>query len=289
MDNAIIGLNKGEVSLVSGSNSSGKSTFINQLCLNILDEGFKASIFSGELTSSRMKNWIHLQAAGRQYTMQSKFSENSFYVKPSIGDKIDAWLKNKLYIYNNDYGNRFDTLMADLKWLVTEKGVDLVVLDNLMALDILMLDGDRNQQQARMIIEITNFAKKFNVHVIIIAHPRKVMSFLRKNDISGSGDLSNAVDNVFIVHRVNNDFIKSAGEFFGSEVAAGYFTFHNVIEVCKNRDLGIQDYLVGLYFEIESKRFLNERFDNVMYGWTELLNEQTDIEYPKHAFNRQLC
>ena len=32
------------------------------------------------------------------------------------------------------------------------------------------------------------------------------MGFLRKDDISGTADLTNAVDNVFIVHRVNNDF-----------------------------------------------------------------------------------
>ena len=32
---------------------------------------------------------------------------------------------------------------------------------------------------------------------------------------------------------------------------------------------GIQDELVGLYFEIESKRFLNDRYESVMYGWTD--------------------
>ena len=74
--------------------------------------------------------------------------------------------------------------------------------------------------------------------ILIIAHPRKTTTFLRKTDISGSGDLSNAVDNVFIIHRVNNDFVKHSGEFYGTQKAAEYFTFHNVVEVCKNRDLG---------------------------------------------------
>ena len=43
--------------------------------------------------------------------------------------------------------------------------------------------------------------------------------------------------------------------------------FHNVVEVCKNRDLGVMDYLVGLYFEAESKRFLNFEYENINYGW----------------------
>ena len=40
-----------------------------------------------------------------------------------------------------------------------------------------------------------------------------------------------------------------------------------MVEVCKNRDLGVMDYLVGLYFEAESKRFLNFEYENINYGW----------------------
>ena len=79
--------------------------------------------------------------------------------------------------------------------------------------------------------------------------------------------MTNAVENVFIVHRVNRDFVKSAKEFFGEQEVEKYKDFGNVIEVCKNRDLGVQDYMVGLYYENESKRFLNEKFENLNYGW----------------------
>ena len=47
--------------------------------------------------------------------------------------------------------------------------------------------------------------------------------------------------------------------------------YGNVFEVAKNRDLGIVDYFVGLYYEIESKRFLNEFTDTPYYGWQDLL------------------
>jgi RecA-family ATPase len=188
-------------------------------------------------------------------------------------------MKEKLYLYNNDYGNKFTQLLSDLSEHVKEQSIDLIILDNLMALDILMLEGNQNQQQAKMIVDLTNFAKRNNVHLILVAHPRKSTTFLRKTDISGTADLTNAVDNVFIVHRVNNDFIRAAGEFYGTAVASQYFTFSNVIEVCKNRDLGIMDMLIGLFFEIESKRFLNERYENIVYSWNE--KEQKDIDYNK--------
>lgn len=271
LDKRIIGLNKNEISLMSGSSGSGKSTLINQIALNAANKGFKISIWSGELTASRMKHWVHLQCAGRQYTLPSTFSENSFYIKESTAQLIDTWLKDRFFIYNNNYGNKFTQLLADIEAHVKEKKVDLVVLDNLMALDILMLEGDKNQQQTKMIIELVNMTKRLNIHLLLVAHPRKVVSFLRKNDISGSADLANAVDNVFIVHRVNNDFVKTSCEFYGTEEASKYYSFSNVIEVCKNRDLGIQDEMFGLFFEIESKRFLNERFESNQYGWVELL------------------
>jgi hypothetical protein len=100
-----------------------------------------------------------------------------------------------------------------------------------------------------------------------VAHPRKSLGFLRTDDISGSGDLTNAVHNVFIVHRVNTDFINKSREMFGWKEDDEVYQASNVIEVCKNRDLGVQDYFVGLNYEIESKRFLNEKFETKHYSW----------------------
>ena len=65
---------------------------------------------------------------------------------------------------------------------------------------------------------------------------------------------------------MNNDF-RAHARFFTDEVASQYYRFSNVVEVCKNRDLGVMDYLVGLYFEAESKRFLNFEYENINYGW----------------------
>ena len=68
LDKMIIGFNKGEVSLWRGKNGAAKSTIINQIAINAVDKNFKGVIFSGELPSHKMKNWVHLQCAGRQFT-----------------------------------------------------------------------------------------------------------------------------------------------------------------------------------------------------------------------------
>ena len=78
------------------------------------------------------------------------------------------------------------------------------------------------------------------------------------------------MENVFIVHRVNTDFKTKSKSTFGWKDDNELYNYTNVIEVCKNRDLGVQDLFVGLQYEMESKRFLNERFETKHYDWEEL-------------------
>lgn len=269
LDKKIIGFNKGELSIWSGNNASGKSTLLGQLCLHACEKGFKTLMYSGELTANRVKNWVQLQAAGRQYTKPSQY-ENLFFVPSVIGDRIDLWLKEKMYIYNNRYGNEFQQLLADLKELVTKHGIEMIVLDNLMSMDLFELSDYEYKQQTKAILTLSDFVKEYNVHIHLVAHPRKATGFLRKVDIAGSGNLANAVDNIFIVHRVNTDFLKNIADYFGKTAPTTYGEYSNVIEVCKNRDLGVMDYLVGTHFEVEGKRFLNSKYENLVYGWQDL-------------------
>lgn len=277
LDKKIIGFNKGEITLWSGKNASGKSSVLNQIALQSVQKGFKVAIFSGELTPNRMKQWIQLQSAGRQYTKPTQY-ENAYFVPTMIGEKIDTWLKDKLYIYNNEYGTRIDTLLADIKEFIEKKQIDVLVIDNMMTLNLSVYDGDKYQQQTELILSLTDLVKKYNIHLHLVCHPRKSTEFLRKEDISGTADLTNAVDNLLIVHRVNNDFKTTAKNFLTEKVASQFYDFDNVIEVCKNRDLGVNDEMVGLFYEKESKRFLNEKFENIVLGWQDL-GKQTAMPF----------
>jgi hypothetical protein len=277
VDKKIIGFNKGEISLWSGKNASAKSTILNQLALNAVDLGFKGAIFSGELTPVRLKNWTHLQSAGRQYTKPTEY-ENLFYVPSLIGEKIDNWLEEKLFVYNNKYGNEYSQLLIDLEAVILEKNLDFLVLDNIMALDFSTASRDKYEAQTKAMLDIDRLADKTNTHIHIVAHPRKAVTFLRKDDISGTADITNIVDNVFICHRVNNDFVTSAKQFFDMTIVSQFVGFSNVIEICKNRDLGVMDALFGFYYEIESKRILNYNYENIVYGWQDAV-EARQIDF----------
>jgi len=266
LDKNIVGLNMSEVTLLSGSNSSGKSSWLNTLILNIINQGVGCALWSGELRPDILKTWIQMVAAGKSNLRLSNYGDGKYYVPNAIADKIDEWLDGKFFLYNNEYGNTWEQIFHDMNELL-KANVKVFALDNLFSLNIDLLEGDRNNKQKELILQIKEFAKKNQVHIILVAHPRKVMSFLRKNDISGSSDLTNAVDDVFIIHRVNNDFFRAGAEFFGESEINHYRGYGNVIEVAKNRMYGVVDLMVGMQYEVESRRFKNTMDENIRYGW----------------------
>lgn len=278
LDKKVVGLFAGELTVVSGLSASGKTSWLDCLALNVIDKGYKCAIWSGEMQDWRFKGWIDQIAAGKSYVRKKQGYDNFYYAPNNISDKIGAWLNDKLYLYNNDYGNRFAQLFSDIKEIVDSKGVQLVIIDNLAALNIEDYDSDKYSNQTRFILDIKDYAKKKNIHIILVAHPRKQNTFLRREGISGTADLTNIADNVLLIHRVGKDFETRAKEFFGEQEASMYMQYSTVLEVSKNRQLGITDYLVGLYFEPESRRLKNSIAENVLYGWYESAEQATMIQ-----------
>lgn len=269
LDKKIIGLLLGDVTVLSGGSGAGKSSWIDCVALNAIQRGYKVGIWSGELQDFRFQSWINQIAAGKNYVCKREGFENYYYAPKNISNQISNWLEGKLFLYNNNYGSKWRQLFADVKELVDKEGVQLIVLDNLMALQIDNYEGDKYTQQTKFINDLKEYAKAKNVHVLLVCHPRKEGIFLRKESISGTADLTNLADSVFIIHRIGKDFEQRAGEFFGKDKVLPYLKYNSVIEVCKNRSMGVIDLLVGMYYEVESRRLKNEISENIVYGWQE--------------------
>lgn len=269
LDKKIIGLLMGDVTVLSGLSGSGKTSWIDCVVLNAVQRGYKVGIWSGELQDFRFQSWIDQISAGKNYVCKKEGYENYYYAPKNIANQINKWLEGKLFLYNNNYGSKWQQLFADIKTLVENEGTQLIVLDNLMALQIDSYDGDKYTQQTRFINDLKEYAKAKNIHVILVCHPRKEGGFLRKESISGTADLTNLADSVIIIHRIGKDFEQRAGEFFGKDKVLPYLKYNSVIEVCKSRSMGVIDLLVGMYYEVESRRLKNEISENIVYGWQE--------------------
>ena len=271
LDAKIGGFNAGEMSIWSGGNASGKSTLVSQLGLAAVSQGYKVALFSGEMTASRIREWILLQAAGPDYVMPDPLNPNHFCLKPGIEAKLDAMLTGKFAIYDNDFGTDWEIVISTIYDWVQQNGASVAIVDNLMALDIQLGNVDKYEMQSRIAKRLSTMAKTLKIHVHFICHPRKTEAFLRKGDISGTADLTNAADNVFMVHRVNADFMMRYRSVYPKlEIQPDV---GNVVEIMKNRDLGVVDEMIKLYFDRRSRTMSDVKGLPPQHAWSEKIEQ----------------
>lgn len=271
LDSSLGGFKKKLVTCVSGLRGSGKSSLLSQIVLNAcLKENARCLMFSGELTARTAADWLFRQAAGINGVRKISKFDTKYFVPDDIKHIIADKLADRLYIYNNRYGNDYTRVLSEMGRINEEKRVDLILLDNLMALDIRQAASrpdDRLEAQSRFVEQLEAFAKLTNTHIVFVAHPRKAQGFLRLDDISGSGDITNRVDNAIIIHRANADFKRLTQRDFGWK--KDHPLYHedvgNVLEVCKDRENGTQDKFIPLYFEAATKRLRNSPGESTDY------------------------
>ncbi len=271
LDNAIGGLALGQVSFISGINGSGKTSFMNMVkhaCMNA-QTPIPIAEYSGEMRAKRVKRWMTQYSAGKGFVQRDWSRENGYYITSEIRGYISEWWRDKYFLFNNNYGNRWSELYKDIEQVIKDHGVKLIIIDNLMSLQI-DDNKDKYSSQSGWMQSIIDIAHAYNVHIIVVVHPRKSISFLRKEDISGTADLTNMPDLGLIIHRVGRDFELRAKEFYDARQVAEMMKYGNVIECVKCRDDGsVLGRLFGLYYEVETRRFKNEPTENIIYSWVE--------------------
>ena len=277
IDQKLYGLKKKAISVLTGLRSAGKSTWLDGLILNAIQDGNTVGCYSGELDEKNFMRWLIRQAAGRSGVEAGRY-EGQWNVPYRNQKAISEWLQGKFYLYNNNQGNNFKAIRDEIEKKISEDKLDLMVIDNLMALDISDMGYQMLDAQKEFVLSLKRLAVQADVHILFVAHPRKTVSFLRLEDISGSGDLANAVDNAFLIHRNNEDFKLRSKEMFkwGDDHIA--YSGTNVIEVAKDRESGTQDWFIPLWYEVETKRLKNSLAENILYGW------RSDTEHEADGF-----
>lgn len=279
-DKECCGFDKPSLNIWSGNNGSAKSTILNQIAINAVNNGFKVAIYSGELRGKKMKRWLILQAAGKQYNKKSNYNSYDYYTPNNIKDKIVEWFQGKLYNYNTKYSHNIEQVCLEVEKLVKEHQIDMLIMDNLSCLDIDELDGSINEQQKAAIKMLLRMTERMEISTHVVVHPKKSELYLRKNDVSGAKTLTDLADCVFFVHRWNQDTQKAAKEFMQPQVFADLCSSEttNIVEVIKHREFGeAEGHIYKLFYEPESRRLKNSIAETIHYGWEEE-HVQTNIE-----------
>ena len=294
----MIGFREHEISVLTATAGSGKTNLLLQLAVNAIDEGHKVGIFSGEQSHNELSKWLYLIAAGKSNIKSINYNGGVFYkVYDHIRTKINNWVDDKLYIYNNDYEaidskktaeeqqSNLERIVLGITDKIINDKVTFIALDNLMVLDSEFSTYEKFTAQKLLMLKLKELSKKYKVHILLIAHPRKTFQYLTMYDVAGSSDVVNLAQNVFILHRLNDAWFKKAKEVMSKDMIdkITFGEYSALFEICKNRNPhGVRDVYMPLYFDTISKRFSEEKDKVFIYGFEkekmiEAIDETIDI------------
>ncbi len=266
----VMGLPKGGLVLVSGLRGQGKSTWLGQTKLDLIDNGYKGLEFSLEMSNKKTLNWTILQACGKD-NLNAKQTTNgkTFYYPKSekIENDIIEWIDDKLLIDDNSTFNAKVIEKQIVEKLESSTDIDFCIIDNMMRLDIAEYGREKLLAQIKFAKTITDICQKKNICLLLVIHPTKVFTLPRIDNLAGAGELLNLASLVLILHKVNTDFKVKQKQLFNFKDDHEILQFDTLLEIAKDRDFGQDDSLIGLYFEEESKRFLEWKGQNIRYKW----------------------
>lgn len=280
LDRLIVGFGLGHLIILTGPRAGGKTTLIGQIICNFIEQGHTGLLCSFEMSNPRLRRWLTVQALGKDNLHERRTQDGKEIYYPKSKEKEQAaaaWIGKRLFVYDNESFNA-DELSRVIDEQVKENPqIKFIVLDNLMKIDFSGRSDNKYESQSNFVKRLQAYAQTKGICVILVAHPNKVKTIPRIEDIGGSGDIINTADTVIFVHRVTTDFKVRAAEYFGWRENASELKFDNLIEIVKDREFGDDNSFLGVYFEPKAKRFLSERGEHKIYSF-DVSTEQTRIK-----------
>ena len=253
------GIYLGQTVILTGKRGEGKSTLGSQILANALNEGKTVFAYSGELPDYFFKRWIDFQIAGKHNVIDRAESTGtvSYFIPNEKVNKISEWYRDRAYLFDNQSteDDELGDLLEIIEKAVQQYGVQLLLLDNLMtALDVGM-SVDLYRAQSKFMDKLVKIAKRQQVAVILVVHPRKNSFGADDNDsVSGSADITNKVD-VVMTYKRGKDLPEN----------------ERILAVSKNRltgKLATGEKALTLYYDEASKRISDNTGDFTRcYGW----------------------
>jgi len=206
--NKVFKIMMGQLTVVTGIPSHGKSNFIEDYVINLInDYNFKASFYSPEHFPMKLHHGVLAEKViGKPFDRD--FSDNPRMTKDDLDNYI-KWSKDKIYI---TYPEKGETV--NWKWLLDKFreqlfrfGIDIFVIDAFNK--VKRENPDSLGEINNVLSDLCQFAQANNVHVFLIAHPVKMQKDNKTGlyaaptlyDVKGSGDFRDQAHNGLCVYR----------------------------------------------------------------------------------------
>jgi len=195
----------GQFITVTGIPSSGKSDFVDQMVIGYNEKyGWKTAYASPENTPT--------------YLHAHKLMRKTWQGMPRVEDiNTDKWNQVADHVNDNYYfidmeRYTLDSVLRKGAELVKRKGIKCLVIDPFNKVRDNDASGDVNVYTLEYLSKIEIFAKKYDVLVMVVAHPTKMYKDAKGNieeptmyNIKGGGEWYDASYHGLLVHRNYED------------------------------------------------------------------------------------
>lgn len=203
--NGFLTLLPGQMTIVTGIPSHGKSEWMDALAVNLCEQGWRFGMYSPE------NHPLHYHLAKLiEKVMGCRLGPHS---DRTSYEKAKEWLRDHFWLMAPDQPN-LDTILNIAKQMVRRNGINGLVIDPWNEIEHAKGSGISETEYISMCLtKIRLFARKYGVHVFIVAHPTKLQKGADGTypvptpyDISGSSHWRNKADNCIAVWRdVNHE------------------------------------------------------------------------------------
>ncbi len=191
-EGARLRLYPGGVTIWSGYPGSGKTTLLRQLVCHCLARG--SSVFVASLEEDPRNVLVNLAAVAAGAYEPTDHQMQWFI--DAYGERFRLWGVIGIAQHRK--------LLAVIRKLA-EEGIKHAVIDSLMCLDVANDDFEAQRQFANLVAAT---ARASNIHIHLVAHPRKTISAEQEpdiNDVGGAREIGGIADNVLFVRRNPNE------------------------------------------------------------------------------------
>jgi len=284
---SIFSIMLGQVTTVTGIPSHGKSNFVDDYVLNLInDYDFKCSWFSPEHNPmSLYQTNLMEKVIGRSFWKDKTAKDGSKVAritKQEI-DEYEDWANEKIYLTGAE-GDTLPTwtwLIEKFKEQMYSFGINIFVVDAFNK--VLLPKGNKIDEINNVLTKLTHFSQSNNVAIILVAHPTKMKKDEKTKeyevptlyDVSGSADFRNQTHNGFTIYR-----------HFEKDNQEGYTVFYNMkTKLLYQGEIGAKcefsySLINGRYYE----RYTPEPLFNLIKGDEFQEEKQQILIEPEDAF-----
>lgn len=235
----------GEITLWAGVNGHGKSLMTGFVGVDLIAARQRLCVASFEMKPKRTLNRMLRQWTGANPDADWAREPGAVNVLRDMYTDFEAQSDGVLWLYDQQGTVKAETVIGVTRYCAKELGIKHMFVDSLMK--CVKGEDDYNGQKY-FVDELAAIARDYEMHMHLVHHIRKLENELKipdKNDVKGSGSITDQVDNVMLVWRNKNPPEKRKDD-----------DPEALLVCCKQRNGTGWEGSIKLWFDAESQQYM---------------------------------